>query len=61
MKPAQPSAKYRLIVVYDDGTRVVGLTGLSKETAEQFRARMLELTGFTTVMIEAEDVERCRS
>jgi hypothetical protein len=32
----------------------VGLSGLSKTLAEQFQARMLELTGFTTVLIEAE-------
>ena len=56
MGPAQPSETYRLIVVFDDGVRVVGLSGLSKTTAEEFQARMLELTGFTTVLVEAEQV-----
>jgi hypothetical protein len=54
MGPAQPSETYRLIVVFDDGVRVVALSGLSKTTVEQFQARMLELTGFTKVFVEAE-------
>ncbi len=54
MNPAQPPQTYRLIVVYDDGVRVVGLCGLSKKTAEEFQARMLELTGFKTVLVEVE-------
>jgi hypothetical protein len=43
-----------LIVVFDDGVRVVGLSGPSKTTAEEFQARMLELTGFKTVVVECE-------
>jgi hypothetical protein len=54
MGPAQPTETYRLIVVLDDGVRVVGLSGLSKSMAEQFQTRMLELTGFTKVLVEAE-------
>jgi hypothetical protein len=54
MGPSPPAETYRLIVVYDDGVRVVGLSGVSKTTAEEFRARMLEFTGFTTVLVEAE-------
>jgi hypothetical protein len=54
MEPAQPSQTYRLIVVFDDGSRIVGLSGMSKTTAEEFQARMLDLTGFTKVLIEAE-------
>jgi hypothetical protein len=55
MNAGQPSPTYRLIVVFDDGVRVEGLSGLSKKTAEEFQARMLELTGFKTVLVEAED------
>jgi len=55
MGPSPPAETYRLIVVYDDGVRVVGLSGVSKTTAEEFRSRMLELTGFTTVLVEAEN------
>jgi len=54
MAPVPPSETYRLIVVFDDGLRVVGLSGLSKTTAEEVQARMLALTGFTTVLVEAE-------
>ena len=55
MGPSPPAETYRLIVVFDDGVRVVGLSGLSKTTAEEFQERMLELTGFRTVLVEAEN------
>jgi hypothetical protein len=54
MNAGEQSPTYRLIVVFDDGVRVEGLSGLPKKTAEEFQARLLELTGFKTVLVEAE-------
>jgi hypothetical protein len=58
MNAAQTQPTYRLIVVFEDGTRVVGLAGLSKTIAEEFQSRMLELTGFKTVLVEVEEEGR---
>jgi hypothetical protein len=59
MNHGPPLQTYRLTVVFDNGLRVVGLTGLSEVQAREFQTRLLELTTFKTVLVEPESDGKC--